>query len=120
MKKQVEQHPDALESLQEQEWQRKEHQYATWQRNNPDEIWLESCIIEEKMMRQKVLKLITNSRVNWANLVYRTSIDGPGAGPWHEICEGRAPTLTLVRGQNGRVFGGYTDIPWSTPDDATR
>ena len=28
-------------------------------------------------------------------------------------CLNRAPTLCLVKTMNGRVFGMYTDIPWS-------
>ena len=42
-------------------------------------------------------------------LVYRASRDGPTPRAYHAACGGHSPALTLIRSDNGCVFGGYTD-----------
>jgi len=36
---------------------------------------------------------------------------------WHQQCNGKGPTVTVVTTHDGHVFGGYCDLPWwtSTP-----
>ena len=48
--------------------------------------------------------------------LYRGSVDGMNARAFHERCDGRDPTLTLIRVDGGAkyVFGGYTSTPWSS------
>ena len=68
--------------------------------------------------------LMTNERMNilknWIpkpnnnnnitfKLLYRGSRDGFSAGSFHEKCDNKGPTVTIVLANNC-VFGGYTDI----------
>jgi len=46
-------------------------------------------------------------------LVYRGSRDGFTAAVFHEKADDRGDTVTVVKTTTGRVFGGYTNIPWS-------
>ena len=41
--------------------------------------------------------------------------DGWKAGDFHSKCDGKGATLTLVRSEEGYVFGGYTAVPWTSP-----
>ena len=42
---------------------------------------------------------------------WRASVDGWGASTFHSRCDGKGPTVTIVR--VGRyLFGGYTSLSW--------
>ena len=44
-------------------------------------------------------------------LCYRATSHGWGAKTFHDRCDGKRNTVTII--QKGQyVFGGYTDIPW--------
>lgn len=45
-------------------------------------------------------------------LLYRGSRDGLAAANFHRRCDRKGPTLTLVNSQQGKSFGGYTDVDW--------
>ena len=47
-------------------------------------------------------------------LIYQASRDGYTGKSFHQHCDGRAPTVTVIRSHNGCVFGGFTTIPWSS------
>ena len=46
--------------------------------------------------------------------LWRGSRDGFGSRVFHDLCDEKGKTLTLIRTTRGGVFGGYTDIPWSS------
>ena len=47
------------------------------------------------------------------NLLYRASTDGWASSNFHNKCNGKANTLTIIKTVNGNVFGGFTAVPWS-------
>ncbi|KAG0053641.1 hypothetical protein BGZ83_000711 [Gryganskiella cystojenkinii] len=47
-------------------------------------------------------------------LQYRATRDGFDATNFHMTCDQRGPTLTVVRADNGAVFGGYNSSSWSS------
>ncbi|GJJ75075.1 hypothetical protein EMPS_07433 [Entomortierella parvispora] len=47
-------------------------------------------------------------------LQYRATRDGFDAANFHMACDQRGPTLTVVRADNGAVFGGYNSSSWSS------
>jgi hypothetical protein len=50
-----------------------------------------------------------------SQLLWRGSRDGFRAEDFHRLCDGRAPTLTLISDLNGNIFGGFTPIAWESP-----
>ena len=46
--------------------------------------------------------------------IYRGSEDGFLAENFHNLCDGKGPTLTVVESSMGKKFGGYTLVPWSS------
>lgn len=46
-------------------------------------------------------------------LLYSSTVHGMNAATFHQRCDGRAPTVVVVRSNTNAVFGGYTAVPWS-------
>ena len=59
---------------------------------------------------------------NWINpskslkfeLIFTASINGDNAKDFHRSCDGKGPTVTIVKGKNGHIFGGYVTVPFSS------
>ena len=59
---------------------------------------------------------------NWINpnkslqfqLIFTASINGDSCRNFHNICDGKGPTVTIVKGKNGHIFGGYVTVPFSS------
>ena len=49
------------------------------------------------------------------SLLYRASRDGHNAAAFHARCDGKGPTLTVLRSANGCVFGGFAAVGWASP-----
>ncbi|XP_074640066.1 uncharacterized protein LOC141898131 [Tubulanus polymorphus] len=47
-------------------------------------------------------------------LLYRASRDGSTADRFHHFCDGYAPTYIIMKGKNGNVAGGFSDVPWTS------
>jgi hypothetical protein len=50
-------------------------------------------------------------------LLYRGSREGLQSTAFHAKCDGRAPTLSVVRSKKGNIFGGYASVPWKSAGD---
>jgi len=46
--------------------------------------------------------------------IYVASMDGDGSIDFHEKCNGKGPTVVIVKTTTGKVFGGYTSVSWSS------
>ena len=46
-------------------------------------------------------------------LCWRASVDGWDARIFHSRCDGKGPTVTIIR-VGKYIFGGYTSISWGT------
>ena len=43
---------------------------------------------------------------------WHAETDGWAASTFHSKCDGRGPTVTIIK-VNDDIFGGYTDVSWS-------
>jgi len=50
------------------------------------------------------------------SLLWRGSRDGFDAAAFHQLCDGKANTVTFIKNTNGFIFGGFTSVPWSSLD----
>ena len=68
-----------------------------------------------KIVKDAVLEKIKNIMPNHegVELIYQGSTDGFQSKTFHEKCDDKGPTLTIILANN-RVFGGYTNIKWSS------
>jgi len=49
--------------------------------------------------------------------IYTASIDGWSARDFHRHCDGRGPTLCLIRSSENYLAAGFTSISWSSEDE---
>jgi hypothetical protein len=49
-------------------------------------------------------------------LLYRGSRDGFQGSTFHEKCDGKSNTLTVIETTKGFVFGGFTPVAWDSSD----
>ncbi|XP_078382161.1 uncharacterized protein LOC144664812 [Oculina patagonica] len=61
------------------------------------------------------LKPAVRSNSQW-RLCWRASQDGWAAETFHDYCDGRGPTVTIIR-VGKYIFGGYTGISWASSND---
>ena len=47
-------------------------------------------------------------------MIFRGKKNGFKAEAFHNCCDNKGPTLTIVKSEKEKVFGAYTDIPWSS------
>eukprot|EP01084_Bolivina_argentea_P256830 432575_1 len=47
-------------------------------------------------------------------LLFRASENGYLASTFHTLCDGKVPTICIVKSDNGNIFGGYTSIKWKS------
>ncbi|KAF9995023.1 hypothetical protein BGZ65_009345, partial [Modicella reniformis] len=61
------------------------------------------------------VQLCTKATISQPKLIlqYRATRDGFDATNFHIACDQRGPTLTIVRTDNGMIFGGYNGSSWS-------
>jgi len=63
---------------------------------------------------------------NWINptkslqfqLIFTASINGDNSKDFHKNCDGKGPTVTIVKGKNGYIFGGYVTVPFSSDNQS--
>ena len=55
-----------------------------------------------------------NKNIKYILLLYRGSRDGFQAKTFHEKCDNKGETLTIIESKDGFIFGGYTEINWDS------
>lgn len=58
--------------------------------------------------------LVENDSDGEFRLLYRSSRDGFSAKAFHSACDNKGRTVTIIDTTYGVVFGGYTDMPWTS------
>ncbi len=50
-------------------------------------------------------------------LLYRASRDGDSASKFHELCDGKGPTIIFVKNEDDYRYGGFTSKKWKSSDE---
>ncbi|CAF3615832.1 unnamed protein product [Rotaria socialis] len=51
-------------------------------------------------------------------LIFRGTRNGFHSEEFHRCCDNKGPTVTVIQSEDGYLFGGYTTVPWKTPEDS--
>lgn len=49
-------------------------------------------------------------------MIYRGTQDSFSAEAFHKKCDNKGETFILIESELGKIFGGYTHIPWTSPE----
>ena len=71
----------------------------------------DSSLLDDKQYHYKLREWFGSDR-KW-KLLYRASKDGYTASSFHSCCNGKGPTLVVIKSTEGWIFGGYTTQSWS-------
>ena len=47
-------------------------------------------------------------------LIYKMSKDGSSAKDFHKCCDNKGPTLTIIKTDGNKIFGGFTPLEWKS------
>lgn len=65
------------------------------------------------MKERQLLDMLGFEKQKWL-LLYKASEHGFAASKFHQHCDGRCNTLTLVKTRGQNIFGGFTGAVWSS------
>jgi hypothetical protein len=51
---------------------------------------------------------------NW-KLAWKGSRDGFSAKQFHQLCDSKGESVTVIKSTSGHLFGGYSSISWESP-----
>jgi hypothetical protein len=57
---------------------------------------------------KKLLKLWLNMEYAETTLIYKGTRDGFKASIFHQKCDGKGPTISIVQSDSDQIFGAYT------------
>jgi hypothetical protein len=58
--------------------------------------------------------IFSEFRTKRFDLLWRGTRDGFNSADFHRRCDGRGPTLTVIRDTKGFIFGGFTPVAWDS------
>ena len=57
---------------------------------------------------------INISQNNPFTILYKASENDYSKDVFHDLCDGKAPTITIIESNAGNIFGGYTSKEWTS------
>ena len=93
--------------------QLKEVDYIVGSINRNKALQSDKIIIDEKE-KKLICDWISVDRKVKMTLLYKATRDGDSSSTFHNKCNGKSPTLTLVKTSNGYRCGGFTSLPWDS------
>lgn len=71
-----------------------------------------SNILNDKQKKQLLFWIDNKS----ANLIYSATQHGFSASSFHQHCDNKGGTITVIRTSQGYIFGGFTEHSWESKD----
>ena len=88
--------------------------YDKYNLNKSMEIYFSKILNENDIT---LLKSWLPNKPSNINLLFDTQRDGDSSSTFHDKCDGKSPTLVVIKSKNGYVFGGYATSPWQANND---
>ena len=79
-------------------------------------VLLNSAIIQESDHKDWLIKTLKVEKIKAFSLLYRGSRDGWRDTDFYMHCFNKSPNLVIMKSKAGRIFGGFTRIPWRSFD----
>lgn len=73
--------------------------------------------MEFETLKQWIKERAKIEQIKDIALIYRGSRDGFEASTFHQRCDEHSQTLTIVKADTGKRFGGFTALAWDQSND---
>jgi len=83
-----------------------------------NEFFKDSNIITNKEEKNLILTYLPK-KPNKLTLIYNSKIYGDSAQIFHSQCDGKSPTLYIIKSKKGYKFGGYISQSWKSDKNYT-
>jgi len=74
------------------------------------QVFKDSSIISNEMINSDLYNCLP--KIKSSALLYKVSVDGADPNKFHEKCDNRGPTITLVKLDDNHIFGGFNPLSW--------
>jgi len=74
---------------------------------------IDSNILNESRGNEFINKLYEWIGYKKMELIYRGTRDGMTSNIFHNKCDNKGESITLIKNEKGNIFGGYASIPWT-------
>ena len=88
-----------------------ETEYSTSQSEIVNDFLTKNLILKEEEYRL-INGFIDPNKLMKLKLLYSTAVSDYNAHSFHYFCNGKGPTLTVIKATNGKRFGGYASVSW--------
>jgi len=75
---------------------------------------IDSNILNESRGNEFINKLYEWIGYKKMELIYRGTRDGMTSNSFHNKCDNKGESITLIKNEKGNIFGGYASIPWTS------
>ena len=72
---------------------------------------------ESKRENEYINKLYEWTGCKRMELIYRGTRDGMTSSAFHNKCDNKGESITLIKNEKGNIFGGYASISWTSAND---
>ncbi|KAG4084043.1 TLD-domain-containing protein [Neocallimastix lanati (nom. inval.)] len=84
--------------------------------NEPVDNLFNDSVIVTKNENRMIYNWINENNIK-CKLLYRASTNGDSPTSFHSCCDGKGPTITFIKTDDGKRIGGFTKISWSSPSN---
>jgi len=81
---------------------------------------IDSNILNESKREEEFIKKLNEwTGYKKMELIYRGTKNGMTSSEFHNKCDNKGESITLIKNEKGNIFGGYASIPWTSPSKGT-
>jgi len=79
---------------------------------------IDSNILNESKREEEFIKKLNEwTGYKKMELIYRGTRDDMTSKVFHNKCDNKGESITLIKNEKGNIFGGYASIPWTNDGD---
>ena len=77
---------------------------------------IDSLMINEDIKKQEAIINWIKQKINKKNIdfkkIFTMSLNGSSCNDFHNYCDNKGPTITIIKTTNNKIFGGFTPLNW--------
>lgn len=75
---------------------------------------LSNIVVDSTGSKDFLVDMFYPRKITSIVLIHRASENNFTSASFHSKCDGKGPTLTIIKSENGNIFGGYSSSSWTS------